>query len=198
MGKNIKLWNEFTPYLYEVKAMLTADNKQDSKNITFGMREVTQGKHHIQINGRNVHLRGALDCCVFPLTGYPSTTIEDWKRIFLTVKDYGMNHIRFHSWCPPEAAFHAADEVGIYLQAELPMWIKDVGQYPARRDFFEKEMYAILEEYGNHPSFILMCNGNENEGNFNVLEDLVKKAQNHDNPRLYSASTPAPHTPTEQ
>lgn len=54
------------PYLYEVKAMLTADNKQDSKNITFGMREVTQGKHHIQINGRNVHLRGALDCCVFP------------------------------------------------------------------------------------------------------------------------------------
>ena len=88
-----------------------------------------------------------------------------------------MNHIRFHSWCPPEAAFHAADEVGIYLQAELPMWIKDVGQYPARRDFFEKEMYAILEEYGNHPSFILMCNGNENEGNFNVLEDLVKKAQ---------------------
>ena len=198
MGKNIKLWNEFTPYLYEVKAMLTADNKQDSKNITFGMREVTQGKHHIQINGRNVHLRGALDCCVFPLTGYPSTTIEDWKRIFLTVKDYGMNHIRFHSWCPPEAAFHAADEVGIYLQAELPMWIKDVGQYPARRDFFEKEMYAILEEYGNHPSFILMCNGNENEGNFNVLEDLVKKAQKHDNRRLYSASTARTHTPSDQ
>lgn len=198
MGKNIKLWNEFTPYLYEVKAMLTADNKQDSKNITFGMREVTQGKHHIQINGRNVHLRGALDCCVFPLTGYPSTTIEDWKRIFLTVKDYGMNHIRFHSWCPPEAAFHAADEVGIYLQAELPMWIKDVGKYPARRDFFEKEMYAILEEYGNHPSFILMCNGNENEGNFNVLEDLVKKAQKHDNRRLYSASTARTHTPSDQ
>ena len=139
-----------------------------------------------------------MDCCVFPLTGYPSTTIEDWKRIFLTVKDYGMNHIRFHSWCPPEAAFHAADEVGIYLQAELPMWIKDVGQYPARRDFFEKEMYAILEEYGNHPSFILMCNGNENEGNFNVLEDLVKKAQKHDNRRLYSASTARTHTPSDQ
>lgn len=68
-----------------------------------------------------------------------------------------MNHVRFHSWCPPEAAFDAADELGLYLQVELPMWIKDVGQYPARRDFFEKEMYAILDEYGNHPSFILFA-----------------------------------------
>lgn len=100
-----------------------------------------------------------------------------------------MNHVRFHSWCPPEAAFEAGDEVGMYLQAELPMWIKDVGKYPDRRDFFEKEMYAILDAYGNHPSFILMCNGNENEGDFAVLEDLVKKAQKYDNQRLYSAST---------
>ena len=78
-----------------------------------------------------------------------------------TVKEYGFNHVRFHSWCPPEAAFTAADELGLYLQVELPMWIKDVGKYPARQDFFEQEMYAILNEYGNHPSFLLFCNGNE-------------------------------------
>lgn len=198
IGRNMKLWSEFTPNLYEVEATLMADDRQDSQNIRFGMREVEQGKHHIRLNGRDIHLRGALDCCVFPLTGYPSTRVEDWKRIFNTVKDYGMNHIRFHSWCPPKAAFCAADEVGVYLQAELPMWIKDVGQHPARRDFFEKEMYAMLEEYGNHPSFILMCNGNENEGNFDVLEDLVKKAQKHDARRLYSASTARTHTPSDQ
>lgn len=198
LGKNLKLWNEFTPHLYEVNATLKVDGRKDRQTQVFGMRQVTQSKHHIQVNGRNVHLRGALDCCVFPLTGYPSTDAADWKRIFLTVKDYGMNHIRFHSWCPPEAAFEAADEVGIYLQAELPMWIKDVGQYPARRNFFEKEMYAILEIYGNHPSFILMCNGNENEGDFAVLEDLVKKAQQHDNRRLYSASTARTHTASDQ
>lgn len=198
LGKAMKLWNEFTPNLYEVKATLRAGDRQDTRHIRFGMRQVEQGKHHIRLNGRNIHLRGALDCCVFPLTGYPSTKVEDWKKIFHTVKEYGMNHIRFHSWCPPEAAFTAADEIGIYLQAELPMWIKDVGKYPARRDFFEKEMYAILEEYGNHPSFILMCNGNENEGDFNVLEDLVKKAQKHDSRRLYSASTARTHTPSDQ
>ena len=162
------------------------------------MRNVEQGKHHIRLNGRDIHLRGVLDCAVFPLTGYPSTNVDDWKRIFTTIKEYGMNHVRFHSWCPPEAAFEAGDEVGMYLQAELPMWIKDVGKYPDRRDFFEKEMYAILDAYGNHPSFILMCNGNENEGDFAVLEDLVKKAQKYDNRRLYSASTARTHTPSDQ
>lgn len=198
MGKNIRLWDEFSPFLYELEAVVETGGKSDARRVTFGMRSVEQGKHHVRLNGRDIHLRGVLDCAVFPLTGYPSTCPDDWKRIFTTIKSYGMNHVRFHSWCPPEAAFEAADEIGMYLQAELPMWIKDVGQYPARRDFFEKEMYAILDAYGNHPSFVLMCNGNENEGDFAVLEDLVKKAQAHDNRRLYSASTARTHVAADQ
>lgn len=198
LGKEMKLWDEFTPNLYQLETILKIQQEQDTNTTNFGMRKVEQGKNHVRLNGRNIHLRGALDCAVFPLTGYPATDTESWKQIFKTVKDYGMNHIRFHSWCPPQAAFTAADEVGIYLQAELPMWIKDVGQYPNRRDFFEKEMYALLNEYGNHPSFILMCNGNENGGNFDVLEDLVKKAQAYDNRRLYSASTARTHTASDE
>ncbi len=198
MGKAVKLWDEFTPNLYQLEALLQTGDANDRREVTFGMRKVEQGKHHIRLNGCNIHLRGVLDCAVFPLTGYPSTDVADWKRIFLAIKNYGMNHVRFHSWCPPEAAFTAADELGLYLQAELPMWIKDVGKYPARRAFFEKEMYAILDEYGNHPSFILMCNGNENEGDFNVLENLVMKAQKYDNRRLYSASTARTHVKADQ
>lgn len=198
MGKDMRLWDEFSPQLYELETTVCANGREDARSVTFGMRNVEQGKHHIRLNGRDIHLRGVLDCAVFPLTGYPSTRVEDWKRIFTTIKSYGMNHVRFHSWCPPEAAFAAADEIGMYLQAELPMWIKDVGKYPARRDFFEKEMYALLDAYGNHPSFILMCNGNENEGDFAVLEDLVKKAQAYDGRRLYSASTARTHVPADQ
>lgn len=198
MGKDVRLWDEFSPFLYELEAVVEANGRKDIRKVTFGMRSVEQGRHHVRLNGRNIHLRGVLDCAVFPLTGYPSTSVDDWKRIFTTVKSYGMNHVRFHSWCPPEAAFAAADEIGLYLQAELPMWIKDVGKYPARRDFFEKEMMAILDVYGNHPSFILMCNGNENEGDFSVLEDLVKKAQAYDSRRLYSASTARTHVPSDQ
>lgn len=198
LGKDIKLWNEFSPALYELIATLTMEAGEDTYTSVFGMRHVEQGRHHIRVNGRDIHLRGVLDCCVFPLTGYPATDVKEWKRIMGTVKDHGMNHVRFHSWCPPEAAFDAADELGLYLQVELPMWIKDVGQYPARRDFFEREMYAILDEYGNHPSFILYCNGNENEGDFAVLEDLVKKGQAYDSRHLYSASTARTHVAADQ
>lgn len=198
MGENVKLWDEFSPHLYEVETVLSINGSKSTKAATFGMRNVSQGQHHIRINGRNIHLRGALDCASFPITGYPALDAATWERIFNTVKEYGLNHVRFHSWCPPQAAFEAADKVGIYLQAELPMWIKDAGAYPARRDFFEKEMYAILDEYGNHPSFILMCNGNELEGDFNVLEDLVNKARAYDSRRLYSASTARKHVKADQ
>ena len=198
MGKNIELWDEFSPNLYEMTAVVSTDAGIDTCTSTFGMRHVEQGKHHIRLNGHDIHLRGVLDCCSFPLTGYPATDVTSWKRIMRTIKNYGMNHIRFHSWCPPEAAFDAADELGMYLQVELPMWIKDVGKYPARRDFFEKEMYAILDEYGNHPSFILYCNGNENEGDFNVLEDLIVKGKAYDNRHLYSASTARTHVKADQ
>lgn len=198
LGKAMKLWDEFNPALYELEVLLETEAGRDSCHTRFGMRQVGQGKHHIRLNGQDIHLRGTLDCCVFPLTGYPPTDVAAWRRIFQTVKAYGLNHVRFHSWCPPEAAFDAADEVGLYLQAELPMWIKDVGKYPARRAFFEEEMYALLDEYGNHPSFILYCNGNENEGDFEVLEALIRKGQAHDNRRLYSASTARTHVAADQ
>lgn len=198
LGKTIALWDEFSPALYTLDISLSTDAGQDSRSLRFGMRKVEQGKHHIRLNDRDIHLRGVLDCAVFPLTGYPSTKPDDWRRIMGTIKEYGFNHVRFHSWCPPEAAFTAADELGLYLQVELPMWIKDVGKYPARRDFFEKEMYAILNEYGNHPSFLLFCNGNENEGDFTILEDLIQKGQAYDDRHLYAASTARTHVKSDQ
>lgn len=193
LGTDVRLWDEFHPDLYEVEVALDAGGMQSRKSSVFGMRDVARGEHHILVNGHRVHLRGALDCAVFPLTGHPAMERGAWDAIFRTVREYGLNHVRFHSWCPPRAAFEAADKAGLYLQVELPMWIKDVGKHPERRDFFEREMLAILDEYGNHPSFVLMCNGNENEGDFAVLEDLINKARAHDGRRLYSASTARTH-----
>ena len=198
MGKHFKQWDEFSPSLYTLEAVLQTEEGCDTVWQTFGMREVRQGDHHVQLNGHDIHLRGTLECCVFPLTGYPSTDVGEWARIMDVLKDYGMNHIRFHSWCPPEAAFVAADQAGVYLQVELPLWLKNAGAEPARRDFFEKELRDILKVYGNHPSFLLYCNGNELGGDFNVLEDLVQKGQQADSRHLYSASTARTHVASDQ
>ena len=87
--------------------------------VTFGLREIAPQGTQLAINGRPIFLRGTLECCIFPLTGYPPTDVDAWKRIIRICQAHGLNHIRFHSWCPPEAAFAAADELGFYYQVEM-------------------------------------------------------------------------------
>lgn len=203
LGKDMRLWDEFHPNLYQVTCLLqtrTEDGAYEHrKETTFGMREVTQGKNHILVNGQPVHLRGTVENAVFPKTGYAPVDDASWERIFRILKEYGMNHMRFHSWCPPDAAFRMADKLGVYLEVELPMWGSDgKADEPARWDFFRREQKAILKEYGNHPSFILYCNGNEISGDFDFIEELTSYGRRHDNRRLFSGSTARQRVASDQ
>ena len=203
LGKDIQLWDEFHSNLYRVECKLLTSvgetNYEHEKEVTFGMREVAQGKNHVLVNGHPIHLRGTVENAVFPKTGYAPVDDASWERIFRILKDYGMNHMRFHSWCPPAAAFRMADKLGVYLQVELPMWGKDgePGE-PARWDFFRREQKAILKEYGNHPSFILYCNGNEISGDFDFIEELTRYGREHDSRHLFSGSTARKRVASDQ
>ncbi|MET0572925.1 MAG: sugar-binding domain-containing protein [Pedobacter agri] len=202
LGKNAKLWDEFNPNVYQITAQLnTSDGKtnyQHEKATTFGLREVKQGKNHVVINNRPVHLRGNVENAVFPKTGYAPVDDASWERIMLLMKDYGMNHLRFHSWCPPKAAFRMADKHGIYFEVEMPMWGKDAEPDEDRYNFFRREMRAILKEYGNHPSFVLYCNGNEITGNFDFIEELTADAIKLDPRHLFSGSTARTRVKSDQ
>ena len=202
LGREAKLWDEFNPNLYTVECtLLTGAGKESfehKKSATFGMREVAQGRNHILLNGRPLHLRGTVENAVFPKTGHAPVCDAEWERIMRIVKDYGLNHIRFHSWCPPAAAFRMADRHGVYLEVEMPMWGKDAEPDEARYDFFRREMRAILKEYGNHPSFVLYCNGNEITGNFDFIEELTADGRKLDTRHLYSGSTARTRVPSDQ
>lgn len=202
LGKNAKLWDEFNPNVYQITAQLnTSDGKinyQHEKATTFGLREVKQGKNHIVINNRPVHLRGNVENAVFPKTGYAPVDDASWERIMLLMKDYGMNHLRFHSWCPPKAAFRMADKHGIYFEVEMPMWGKDAEPDEDRYNFFRREIKAILKEYGNHPSFVLYCNGNEITGNFDFIEELTAEGIKLDPRHLFSGSTARTRVKSDQ
>ena len=67
-------------------------------------------------------LRGKHDGLIFPKTGYAPTDVNEWLRVLGIAKSYGINHYRFHTCCPPDAAFTAADLLGIYMEPELPFW----------------------------------------------------------------------------
>jgi hypothetical protein len=202
LGKNVKLWDEFNPNIYNITCQLNSNTDkakyQHEKSAVFGMREVRQGKNHVLLNNRPIHLRGTVENAVFPKTGYAPVEDAEWDRILQIMKDYGMNHMRFHSWCPPKAAFRMADKHGIYLEVEMPMWGKDAEPDEARYNFFRREMRAILKEYGNHPSFVLYCNGNEITGNFDFIEELTADGRALDNRHLFSGSTARTRVKSDQ
>ncbi|QCW99525.1 beta-galactosidase [Aggregatimonas sangjinii] len=187
MGSSPELWEEFSPNLYTMNLQLKQDGEVDEKNIVFGMREFKVDGKRFGINGRPVFLRGTLESCIFPLTGYPPTDVESWKRIFNIIQDHGLNHMRFHSWCPPEAAFTAADELGVYLQVEASAWTT-IGDGEPIDDWIYREAENIIENYGNHPSFVMMAYGNEPSGeNQNeYLKKFVHHMKELDNRHLYT------------
>ena len=128
---------------------------------------------HFFANGHRIFLRGKHDAAVWPLTGHVDMSVEGWMKYLGTCKGYGINHVRFHSWCPPEAAFVAADSLGIYLQPELPFW----GSFDKKDErlmaFLHQEGENILREYGHHPSFRMMALGNELWGDIDKMKEFV-------------------------
>ena len=122
MGKEFLTWDEFSPALYKLTAKLTNGKQTDTQQVQFGMRDFKIEGKWFYVNGRKTMLRGTVENCDFPLTGYAPMDVASWERVFRICRNYGLNHMRFHSFCPPEAAFIAADLVGFYLQPEGPSW----------------------------------------------------------------------------
>ena len=203
MGDDVLLWDDFSPALYRLTVSLTAteDNKTFSseKTITFGMRQIGTKGTQFTINDRVTFMRGTLECCIFPLTGYPPTEVEEWLRILQTAKAYGLNHVRFHSWCPPEAAFEAADRLGVMFHVECPAWTT-IGNGESIDKFIYAEGDWILKAYGNHPSFCMLAYGNEPGGNNQkrFLADLVNYWKAKDPRRLYTSAAGWPIIPENQ
>jgi hypothetical protein len=188
---DVRPWNEFSPVLYRLEATLTGENKDvaDTRTENFGFRDLEARGSHLFLNGEQIFLRGTLECCIFPLTGHPPVDPEGWEKVYQAARSFGLNHLRFHSWCPPEAAFDAADKLGMYLQVELPNWSLDFGSDTAVTAFFNSEADRIIASYGHHPSFCLMSMGNELEGNFDLLTGLVSRLRDTDPRHLYTTTT---------
>jgi len=200
LGKDAGTWDEFEPALYRLTAAFVG--ARDTKVVTFGLREITTQETQFVLNGRKLFLRGTLECCIFPQTGYPPTDVASWKRIISVAKAHGLNHIRFHSWCPPEAAFVAADELGFYFHVECASWANTstaLGQGKPIDTWLYDEADRILRCYGNHPSFLLMAYGNEPAGSFQrYLATWVNHYKGRDGRRLYTAAAGWPQVPENQ
>lgn len=198
LGPEAALWDEFSPAVYALTVSLRglAPGIRDGRRISFGLRDFKSQGTRFAVNGRPVFLRGTLECAIFPKTGYPPMAVDEWRRIFRIVRDHGLNHVRFHSWCPPEAAFEAADEAGLYLYVECPLWA-EIGEGRPVDAWLYEESERIVAAYGNHPSFCLMSYGNEPSGKSQArfLGDFINHWKNKDRRRLYTSGGGWPQIP---
>ena len=183
-----RLWDELQPNLYQ----LTVRAGDDVYETTFGLRDIKVKDGQIQLNGHPLFLRGTVENCCFPETGYPPTDEAEWLRVFRKCKEYGLNHVRFHSYCPPEAAFAAADQVGIYLQVEGPSWPNHGVKLRRGQkidQYLMDETKRIIDEYGHHPSFVMMAAGNEPAGDWvSYCNDWVKEMRQYDPTKIYAGA----------
>lgn len=189
MGENFELWSEANPRCYNLRATIGGAGFHSEVADVFGMREFKAIGNKFEINGRETHLRGTHHGGDFPLTGYPSTDVEYWRKLIRTCQEWGLNHLRFHSFCPPEAAFEAADELGFYLQPEPGMWNTFEPGSPMETMLY-LETERIIKAYGNHPSFVMLSPSNEPKGHWKqVLPQWAEHFRNADPRRLYTSGT---------
>lgn len=189
MGNDVALWSELNPALYDLTINLKTTSSDISESVRFGMREISRDQSSLLLNNQKIFLRGTLECCIFPLTGHPPMQKAEWLKVFDTAREWGLNHLRFHSWCPPKAAFEVADSAGFYLQVELPLWSLTVGQDPAMNNYLYAEADRIIKEYGNHPSFCFFSMGNELQPDFVFLRELMTDIRNKDPRHLYTTTS---------
>ena len=198
LRENVKLWDEDEGNLYEMAATLDCGmpaedggDSTDEYRTCFGIRSFgDNGSGRLALNGRAIFLRGEANCAEYPETGHPPMTIPEWKEMLLKYRSYGINFVRFHSHCEPEAAFAAADELGMLLQPELSHWDpKDAFGTEESYRYYRAELVDLLKTYANHPSFVMLTLGNElqaqDEGRERMRE-LVRTAKRMDPTRLYA------------
>lgn len=183
MEEKATAWSEHTPKVYTLHL--------DDLTVKFGFRNFSAAGKYFEINGRRTFLRGKHDGLIFPMTGYAPTDVDSWINVLKTAKEYGINHYRFHTCTPPDAAFTAADLLGIYMEPELPFWgtVTNTGEEnhdEAAQKYLIEEGFRILNEFGNHPSFVMMSLGNELWGSKERLNEILGMYRKYDTRHLYT------------
>ena len=184
---DVKRWDTEEGNLYSLTVSLDG---MEPKTVSFGVRDFWAENGYLFLNGRRIFLRSEANCAVFPETGYIPMDAASWKSILQTYRDYGVNCMRFHSHCPPEAAFIAADEMGMLMQPELSHWNpNDAFASEEAKQYYKTELTQILRHLANHPSFVMLTFGNElqaDKAGHAFMGDLLNQARAHDPTRLYA------------
>ena len=166
MGKDFLTWDEFNPALYKLTAMLNSGKQSEKKQVQFGMRDFKIEGKWFYVNGRKTMLRGTVENCDFPLTGYAPMDVASWERVFRICRNYGLNN-QYHvkagarglSWAgsQPESMSDYRAKIDSVKQ---PYVSHETGQWCAFPNFSEIRKYTGVNKAKNFEIFQDILNDN--------------------------------------
>lgn len=166
-----KLWNLDSPYLYEVRAVLSGEGTRDEVAAYFGMREVSVGRTpgpnghpYVTLNGKPIYLQLTLDQSYHPDGFYTFPSDEFMKNEILISKNLALSGNRVHIKVEIPRKLYWADKLGLLIMADVPCaW------GPASEAMFREHWFCfedmVRRDY-NHPSIFSWILFNETWGLF--------------------------------
>jgi beta-galactosidase len=186
---NCRFWSPEDPFLYN----LTITTEGDKYETRFGIREFRYDTltKMTMLNGKPYFMRGSNitlyrffedeSCKDLPWN-------EDWvRRLHKSFKQFHWNGLRYCIGLAPEEWYRIADEEGILIQNEFPIWYGGKGWnvWPdeLKADELEKEYTEWMQEQWNHPSVVIWDASNEtvsNDGKTEEIADAISRVRSLD------------------
>jgi beta-glucuronidase len=181
-----ELWSPEHPRLYDVTVECDADRITER----VGFREIAVQGEQILLNGTPIYLSGV---CVHEDDVALGKVIseDDLRRRAAHAKELGCNLLRLAHYPHHERMAEIADEVGLLLWEEIPVyWAIDFAN-PATYADAENQLLELIARDRNRASVIIWGVGNENadtNSRFFFMSRLAEAARRADPTRLISAA----------
>ena len=183
---DLKLWSPEDPKLYDVKVFYGRDQVSDQ----VGYRDIQVQEERITLNGRPVFLKGICAHEDDEALGRV-TSEEDIRKRFLHAKELGCNFMRLAHYPHHELAAKIADEVGMLLWEEVPVYWSINFASRETYDDCSNQLRELVKRDRNRASVIIWSVGNENadtDERLAFMSDLVEETRKLDFTRLVSAA----------
>ncbi len=172
-----RLWSPDAPHLYDLKVeLLAGGNAVDAVDSYFGMRKIEvrkdeAGVNRLFLNDVALFQFGPLDQGWWPDGLYTPASDEALKYDIEMTKKFGMNMARKHVKVEIPRWYYWCDKLGLLVWQDMPS--SNVGEEAAGKQNFRRELQAIVDDLGNHPSIVMWVPFNEGWGQHDVPETVA-------------------------
>ncbi|MFA5257434.1 MAG: glycoside hydrolase family 2 TIM barrel-domain containing protein [Opitutales bacterium] len=180
-------WSPENPKLYDV----TIASASDSSTERVGFRTIETKGRQLLLNGKPIFLRGIAIHGENPLRGGRAAVPEEGRMLLDWAKDLGCNYARLAHYPHSEFMARLADEMGILLWEETPVYWTIQWENPDTLANAKAQLTELVERDKNRASVIIWSVANEtpiSDARTHFLKTLVDAAHALDDSRLVSAA----------